>query len=755
MTSTYVPLHHATETLQMKWNSKNSFAFEGNFKPGLYTFFLQAEMKDFDWEHLWMPLNLYGNTGQVTGPWDFNLYEKNAPLLPTWRLHRNDRTVGLFYMQRPTVEDLREKRLRGEFGFLVEKAGLVRFEASPYNTFTMKPIAACLEISAFDRLEPFPWLNKGLEANWAWQVARRIEHDRIAGIARSKPFAQLFDWALAQALGDDTHLAEQKHLNDSLIPLLIFHYRCTGDERALQAALTGVQGLLDRPAWGNPNPDGYSHNGDMGAALAMQSMVLSINWLHAELGELREPVLERAVKQFDTFLEQQLLHSQYWGGAILQDHGVRSTTSALFSALCLLGHTPRAELYVSFYLPRFRRILAARPTDGFIPFSSYHLVDLYVDLMSWTREAMRHATGEDIYAHDNLRHVPAQALHSMDAESMLGHYCSTRGDRTNFIHGLPFFLGMAGDHGDEHAAYLAQLLLDYYQKHELKLPALRGGFNTGAHANLPLAVLNFREKAVSASCPAQAKLKVYPDSGALHWAEPACRFHVSAQCMPNSSAFHCLGTDLTGTDTMMHNPSAGQFTVGVGGEALIQCAESGYRTQSRLANVLLADGKGQYGDVDYTMAVPMERWRGQRIQTWRYDTETENGFVRMNLAPAYPDELELLTYTRDFYFAHGELLVRDTVIARNRHCFAYWFNTYDSHETPVRDSIVDFIGRDARLRMEVIGRNWTISVAPTEVVRSYVDDNQGESFKHVQVEGAEPVRDFCIEFRITPELIAG
>ena len=75
----------------------------------------------------------------------------------------------------------------------------------------------------------------------------------------------------------------------------------------------------------------------------------------------------------------------------------------------------------------------------------------------------------------------------------------------------------------------------------------------------------------------------------------------------------------------------------------------------------------------------MRRWQGARIQKVLCDEKGSAGSARLNLAPAYSDELGVMTYTRDFFFEPTRVMVRDTVITLEPHEFSYWFNTWKTH----------------------------------------------------------------------------
>ena len=147
----------------------------------------------------------------------------------------------------------------------------------------------------------------------------------------------------------------------------------------------------------------------------------------------------------------------------------------------------------------------------------------------------------------------------------------------------------------------------------------------------------------------------------------------------------------------------------------------------------------------------MRTWRGYRIQKTRYDQATKSGFARLNLAPAYPDDAGILTYTRDFYFDTNRLLVRDTVISRNTHEFKYWFNTFRRHKIEQPDTgVFHFSGIESALIMKITGPECEFSINDTDVVWAYGNEQDDEPFKHLEVKLKSRSDAFIIEFLVEP-----
>jgi hypothetical protein len=529
------------------------------------------------------------------------------------------------------------------------------------------------------------------------------------------------------------------------------------NQELIDCCIEIVKYFLKLPAWGNPNKFGYSHNGDMKAALVIKHLSIIYNWLYEDLTEIREELLTRIEKQLEIFFEQQLLMSQYWGGAVLQDHGYRSTLSIGFAAINMLGHSKSAEKLLSFYVPRILRAIDKQPYDGFIPFSQYHKADLHLTAVRDFRAAFKFASGIDIFEMTPaFKKSPKYILSALDEESLCTMICCTRSDRKEFKSGLSFFYIMAKEYSCEISKYLADVLIKHYRSRDYDLretPSSKGHDTRHVwriYEYLPLAAMTYEEGLYSSVKPELHNLQIFEDGGALQYRNPENRFNAAVICNSNTAAFHAVGTDLSGTDMGISNPSMGAFTVGVNDVMLIQTAESGYRTGSQLGNILLIDSKGQYADNGYPMGVPVNTWKGQRIQKCFKNNDKVTGSARINLAPVYPESFNLLTYTRDFHFYSDKVIVRDTVITKEKHRFNYFFNTYSRHKiekTGNQEFI--FSHNNSSLCFKVSGCNCNFTEEETDVVWSKYNEQGNEPFKHLDAAIAEETDSFVIEFEIS------
>ncbi|MCK5844068.1 MAG: heparinase II/III family protein, partial [Victivallales bacterium] len=423
--------------------------------------------------------------------------------------------------------------------------------------------------------------------------------------------------------------------------------------------------------------------------------------------------------------------------------GFRSTLMVASAAINMLGYSSEAAASLEFLIPRMRRVLEKLPLDGYIPFAQYHTISLCVNALCEFRLAYLFASGNDVFDITSaFGGIPCYILSTYDEQSMSVFTSCTRGDRKDFKDSLSFFMMTEEKYVCRISAYLRSCIMEHYLRES------RGKLSPSVLATIPSAILAWNGTEFTSSAkPEFEALNVFQDGGGVHYRFDPARFTVAVMCHPNAPSHHSIGTDMNSTDRALSNPSSGAFSVAVGDEVLIQNAESGYRTGSELGNVLLVDGRGQIGDVGYPMGVPMRRWRGDRIQSWRTAEDGDGGFARLLLTAAYPDESGVLRYTRDFHFDGASTRVVDTVVSSEKHNFEYRFNTYQDHDIE-RLSDTEFVirGAEAALNLSISSADWDVSIADTDVVWSYVNEHDGRPFKHLRIALRKPVEAFALEF---------
>ena len=774
-------------------NIAQTQSFQKRLTPGLYKLTVDGDARDFDWESLFVNLSQFGNVNQRTGPWDFMLDGTARPLVPAYWVWLNGRKIGLWYFNRPSVQQLTTKRMKGEAQFWIEREGDYEIRFEPYRQFELEWAEVRFEVSPDDTLldevtanpspyplpqgerkcgRPFPTgddavssplggedkgegcrslglrteAHRGLQRLFdaaCWDKLRRNLDD--PALPYGVLMREIFDWALKQ----ETSIA---------LPILAASYRVRPDPATLERARHIITKVLALPAWGNQPEDSYSHNGDMGCAQIIFDLSFTVNFLGDELGEpLVKELLARLDKQCEIFIELALLMHGYWGGSILQGHGFISFQLFTTAAYGLMGWLPRAEHWLRFCLPRMERSWCALPTDGVIPSTSYHRLDLHVGRLALLRELHRQATGQDIYDRPAFRNIVEFLVESYMDETGQFLHAAPRGDLTHHLAGHAFLDQMARTFRDADAAWLAQEC----RRCALNTPGDKGGkFNVdtlwasllyeprsprreegAATSNTPVGHL-----LTSVATRPSRRLRWFEDSGAIVYRDDAHGILFSSR-LGNSNSRTSWRYAPGPCDRISFAPIAGNFAIARHGKPLIQTAEGGYSMRSEIANVLLVDGKGQRGDLGFAMGYPDAPCGDERIEDARLDAPDGTGYLRMQLAPAY-DHLQ--SYTREWFFEPvGCMRLVDTIKCRDPHQFAWLFHTHRKHPITMKGGGVFTIqNRTETLELRLARSTSALadSIADTLTVWSYSNQQGNNACHHLAFETREAVSNVAVEF---------
>lgn len=745
--------------LPVDWHADHRFSMHCPIEsPGVYQLHIDLDLTTFDWDRLWLAMHANGNDGRRTGPWDFDPWRGNVPVLPAWRVWFNEELQGVFYAPRPSIEDMASRTITCTIGFEAQTAGPFQITASPCDRWNLRPIAIRLEPDSSNPCTSPPWINRGLQANWAYQFHQQEKWQDLADRVRHGDWRRLLLAARTDILAHGNDEFTDRYIPEaSAIPTLLFaHHLLDHDTHTTQAINDFVNAWMQRKAWSTAQSvEQYGYNGDMSAAHILLAMALIYNWFADDLSSCLDALQQRLIHQLDAFLDQQLLQATRWGGGLLNDHARRSSCCFTTAALAMLGHTDRAQRWLAFAVDRMRRATEAMPHDGGLPAHCRSLLENYVNHAVETHLALRFATGKGLLEHEAYQHIPRFIRASMDQPSMSYHQCSTECDRLELVGGMSFFLALASEQQHAQAGQLANLLFDRLRQNDFQYPpTVHRLQRRRAYESVWTALLYTDGLNPPSASPTQESritpLNYFPDTSRICYHDLPTRLHVTADCeVPGGVMHRLLQTNDLANDATMHNPSAGAFSVAVGREPLIQNAEGGYRSASQLSNVLLIDGQGQYGDCGYPMSVPIRTWQGQRIDVFQPNETGDRGMARMQLGPAYPEMLGVLRYERTFEFAPDTLRVRDVVVCRDPHQFSYHFHTYRRHRLEsLASNLFLFAHEDEAVTLEIIGEGFTTHMGETDVVYAYVTKNEDPYFKHVQILSEKPCRAFTLTFVI-------
>ena len=727
-----IPLDHT--------QSEGAHTLRCTLPTGLYCMTANVDGRAFDWESLYLNLNSCGNVDERTGPWDFHLTDNFRPLLPAYWVFLDGRKLGLWYINRPSVDQIEQRCFYGELGFRVEQDGEHELRFEPFHRFNVEWASVFVQPEQYDK----------------WEPPARLAHDpaeslRLPDTMPANRFTQAYLHSVRFAKGDFDF--DRWGVGGFQLPILLSAWHWSKDATALEIARQSVERYLTLPAWGNPKEDGYSHNGDMGAAKLLFGLAIALRWLPDELFHLRDRIVQKLKYQGDVFLEQALLHRGYWGGAIQQDHGFQSFTWFATAAYLCWGVIESANDWLAFALPRMRRSIDALPMDGVVPCTCYHVLATYVDKLVLYRELHRSATGQDIYEHPALASIPCAAramcvpepaaenfpLSSHDTGLRLAHP-SPLGDLWPFEGAVGF---LAQQTGNADAAELVDIILSSRRLLEPRYPFWEGHL----HKNWLWALL-FCDKPRHSSTPVPhndirtaRETNWFKDSGVVATRSGGSLVVIKCGAPTSINAYK---KTTNGHDRMCFAPLAGNFVYVHGSRKVLHSTDSRYRIYTAHGNVMLVDNKGQQGDAGMPMSQPDAPYHGERI------LQAEHGRVEMDLSPTYT----LLTrYTRRLELDdRGALVLTDSVSAETPRRLSWLFHTYQRnpwHRVGPATWELHVDGEVYQVDCDLQDAAFETEIRTTHAVWSY-PDNAREQCHHLVIRTIDPVAQAILSFRLTP-----
>jgi hypothetical protein len=735
-------------------------------EAGLWQVTVTLDGSRVDWSALYVTLNHWGNVGARTGPWDFSPLDGARPVVPAFWVSLDDRTLGLWYTRRVTLDDIARKRFVGRLAFWLKSDGDHVLRFSPYRPMPVIWQDVNLQPDPEDRLLPdlegirdarHATLARLRQPQW-WDDMRQnlaTSHAAFEPLIR-----ELVDWSMARWTQKFTEAQRPAPVSEQGKPdvqpmvgndvqshdvlVLTAGARLFGRSDAMDMARRVLDVYLNLPDWGNPRPDGYGHNGDMFAADAFRNLAWAYHYLHDDLSERdRRQLLDKLHLQAGKFLDMALLMRDYWGGSLLQDHGYQSLLCFANGALHLLGILPEARDWVRYALPRALRSVHAMPPDGVIPTSSHHSLSLYLDELSFFRDTYLAQSGCDIYDHaPALKIVDYLSAATLDKRFL--PVWGTTADSATLECSQHFFNQVARKYRDGRARTIQQMLMS--------VP-----LTTDAHPMRHRCASTDRLWGLFSYDPAiePAPLRVagrrlvhYEDAGVVHFLDDHDEAALSLRCGPwlgRHAYRHATGP----CDRMEIVPAPGHFTFTAKRTPLLVSPDAGYSLNSRIRSVLLIDDHGPIGDVGYPMSIPDWRDPGEHIAAFAWDAQTLVGQVMLELTPAYAPEFGVQRYARTFHFSPGRTIriVDDLRLAAPRR-LTWLFQTRRDHRPALGSDGRVSLGSGPRI-MLAGPASLQAAIAPTPVVRSYTAQWGAIDFDHVSFTTPQPTREACVEFQLS------
>lgn len=734
----------------------NTLTLQFSAPAGCYRFTAIADASDFDWESLYFPLTLFKNTGQRSGPWDFDTRNNNKPLVPAYWVTCDGVKLGLWYFQRVSLQDMERRVFRGNVAFKLKNDGEHTLKLTPYHDNPLPWFSATLGLRS-DEQPANDWLEKITSQKLARKTSRpknseknrravsptasssaspaadsaslpidawndpafwqRIHNnlantDKLQGQSWTQPFLdETLTWAMKN----------ENPLKAALLPL-VFKARLHHDAAALAKAIAMVMDIVKLPHFGNPNPEGYGHNGDMAAADQLLNLALATHLLQNELTTAQQKAIEKKfVLQATKFVDAALLNDDYWGGSLLQDHGWRSymlfSTALLHMPVVLNKHPD----LLAFALGRVRQSIKVMPRDGVIPWSSYGYPHLYLDAAAQLRKTLLAVSDIDLYEQGPWLEI-IHYLHSVtDASGKFMILRAANQDEPPLIGGLAFCLQMAVKHNDGRALQLARLIAQRPapQKFYCSTQAI-------SYLHQPIIALcetwaAVKPKEVRDITEKKARLDYFADSGLIRHHNPRTGLTFTLRCAP-FAGWHAYQNTHGPCDRIHIIPDDGHFALLHQNDSLLASTEHGYRLRSATRSCLLIDDQGQYGDVDYPMSLPSYNYPGQHI------SHVSDDRVELDLTAAYPKDKQVLAYKRRFLFLPGNIIhCVDSITLAKPAKLDWLFHSREAHGLSLRGQrgLRFQIGSPARLTIEPrqtsLSHNAKLSAAisPTEILWSY------------------------------------
>ena len=712
-----------------KADGTKSFRFQG--AAGLFQMSIFFDAPSFDWESLYQIFNDFHNEGARTGPWDFEA-KSATPIVPSYWITLDGQKLGLWYAQRVSLADIANKRFRGRFAFDVRQAGEHVLELTPFKPVKVTWLAARLERDPEDRLQT------GLTPH------------NPPGALPAAAFADPAFWQEQQRKLATTHSLYQPSFQAALdakggggIGWSVAARYLAGNTNALKNALAIVDHAIALPAWGRPREDVYGHNGDIGGGEMIRNMAFAYHMLGPDLGEERRArLLQKLAVQGDAFMTQALLMRDYWGGSLLQDHGWRAMADFGTAALHLWGVIPEADRWVAYIVPRLERAIEAAPPEGNIPGSSYYSVWLYGQNIMWYRDALLARTGVDLLEQPALRHIPA-FMASVYDEDQHALFVVENGDKLRVFGSEHLLAAVAAKFHDATAARLHRLMVESALD-----PVAHGGHQAEENTSLLWGFLAYDPAVLPAAAPTKPVRQIiwYKDAGFVQYRNDAQDVALALRCGP-WLGYHAQVQATGPCDLMECRPGMGHFALFLKGEPILMSPDLGYKLETRTSSTMLVDDHGQIGDAGYPMSIPSQTHSGAQVDSVHWDPATGAGSVRLNLQRAYPAELGVTHYTREFLvFAAHRLICRDTVVLNRPRRLTWLFQFKKDLGAAIEQDLTARIGDSPALRIRPApaGFSVTAKVAPTPVVYSYA--SKFNKFDHIQFDTIQPVETATIDF---------
>lgn len=687
---------------------------------GLYQVSAFVDARSFEWESLYETLSKFGNHSVRTGPWDFSINNNNTPLVPSFRVSIDGKPVGLWFFQRVSLENLAEKTMQGRFAFWLREGGEHEIELKSFHEAHLVWSEVRIEPDPEDSLlacAPLP-----RTPPWHCEDFWNQTRSRLAteACALKAPLDEVAAWA-REPSGPNA---------DQVYPALVL-WHLHGDIAFLDAAEGAIEEILAMPSWGNPNPDGYSHNGDMTAANCLVNLARAWHLLpDGSHANLKERILECLVRRGTIFLELLLLNRDYWGGSVLQDHGWVSISRFTETALLLHRIIPEAADWVRYAVPRCQRGFAAMPRDGGIPISSFSYLSCYLDSIALLRDRLIDAGERDIYE----QHPFSEIVDAVFATANAADNCLSLPGFPSLMGALGFFTQMLAGPKQTAAAKILEHMLGVTAGRRVGWLDQRG-FRVGVVDAL---LVGFNDKLFAAKAAFRPADFVHlPDSGVVSFVDRSRGVHFTTRA-GSWTSIHANRAAPGPCDRMTVELAAGHFQLMLRGHRVFVSPDTGYAIRAILRSGLWIDGRGQSGDIGYPMSIPASALDHGRVQAVEPDSEGHGRRAMLDLARSYDDDLGVLRYERSFEITPEHLVITDSLELSKPRKLTWLFQcTGESLPAVQLDGSATLQTPAHFVTLRPLPSGLHALIAPTPVVWSYSASPIRPDYQHFRFDRAE------------------
>ena len=279
-------------------------------------------------------------------------------------------------------------------------------------------------------------------------------------------------------------------------------------------------------------------------------------------------------------------------------------------------------------------------------------------------------------------------------------------------------------------------------------PAAHGNQQGAENTSLLWGFLAYDPTVAEAPAPVKPVRQIiwYKDAGFVQYRNDEQEVALALRCGP-WLGYHTQREATGPCDLMECRPGMGHFTLFLKGEPLLVSPDLGYKLETRTSSTMLVDDHGQIGDAGYPMSIPSQPHSGAQVEAVQWNPATSTGNVRLDLKRAYPAELGVTHYSREFLvFAAHRVICRDTVVLNRPRRLTWLFQFKKDSGAAIEADQTARVGASPALqiRPQPAGFAVTGKVVPTPVVYSYA--SKFNKFDHVQFDTVHPVETATIDF---------